>query len=156
MNDDLDVLECFVAYHDNIAVPLVPVVDDIRRGRRRVRRNRGILAGTAALAVASVVVTASLLANSGAEHSQPIGPSPTETASPHPTTTSGWTGPLRENGTRDVVSGHWDPATSTGLFVRDARDVEVDPIDIRSIRINETGSNDRWIIDIAGPPLSRH
>lgn len=152
MSNDLDALERFVAYHDHIAVPPVPVVDDVRRGRRRVRRNRGIAVGGAALAVAAVVVTASLLAGSDSADQQPIGPPPSETSTPDPTTSPGWTGPLREDGSRDVLFGRWDPATANGLLAPDARDVEVGAIDIRSIRIGEIGSNDRWVIDLRDTP----
>ncbi len=45
MTDELDVLSRLVDYHDHIAPPMVPVADDVRRGRRRVRRNRGIVTG---------------------------------------------------------------------------------------------------------------
>ena len=61
MTDELDVLSRLVDYHDHIAAPTVPVADDVRRGRRRVRRNRGLAAGGVALAVAGVVLTASLV-----------------------------------------------------------------------------------------------
>ena len=148
MTNDLDALDRFVAYHDHIAVPAVPVVDDVRRGRRRVRRNRGLAAGGAALAVAAVVVAVSLVADDDSASQQPIGPPPTGTTTATPTPASGWTGPLRDNGSRNVVFGRWDPATATGLLKPDARDAEVGAIDIRSIRINEIGSNDRWVIDL--------
>ena len=45
MNNELDVMSRLVDYHDHISAPSVPVADDLRRGRRRVRRNRGLLAG---------------------------------------------------------------------------------------------------------------
>ena len=45
MTDELDVLSRLVEYHDHIAPPMVPVADDVRRGRGRVRRTRGIVTG---------------------------------------------------------------------------------------------------------------
>ena len=60
MNEQ-DLLSRLVDYHDHIAPPLVPVADDVRRGRRRVRRNRGIVTGGVAVGVAGVVLTASLV-----------------------------------------------------------------------------------------------
>ena len=44
MNHEHDVLSQLVDYHDHISAPLVPLADDLRRGRGRVRRNRGLLA----------------------------------------------------------------------------------------------------------------
>ena len=41
MTDELEVLNRLVDYHDHIAPPTVPVADDVRRGRRRVRRTAG-------------------------------------------------------------------------------------------------------------------
>ena len=60
MTDDLDVLSRLVDYHDHIAAPLVPLADDLRRGRRGVRRHRGLLAGGVALALVSVVAAGSM------------------------------------------------------------------------------------------------
>ena len=75
MNDELDVMSRLVDYHDHISAPSVPVADDVRRGRRRVRRNRGLLAGGAALGLASVVAVVSLLtAGLAADRPQPAGP----------------------------------------------------------------------------------
>ena len=60
MNHEHDVLSRLVDYHDHISVPHVPPVDDLHRGRRRVRRNRGLLAGGVALAGVSVVAAVAL------------------------------------------------------------------------------------------------
>ncbi len=60
MNHEHDVLSQLVGYHDHIAAPLVPLADDLRRGRRRVRRHRGLLAGGVALALVSVVAAGSM------------------------------------------------------------------------------------------------
>ena len=57
---DHDLMSRLVDYHDHIAAPPVLVGDDLRRGRRRVRRTRGLVAGGVALALASVVVAVSL------------------------------------------------------------------------------------------------
>jgi len=84
MNDELDVMRRLVDYHDHISAPPVVVADDLHRGRRRVRRNRGLLAGGTALGLASVVAAISL-GNGGdpAERPQPVGP-PTETSTFRP------------------------------------------------------------------------
>ena len=60
MNNEHDVLSQLVDYHDHISAPHVPLADDIHRGRRRVRRNRGLLAGGVALALVSVVAAGSM------------------------------------------------------------------------------------------------
>lgn len=95
MNDELEVLSRVVDYHDHIAAPAVPVTDDLHRGRRRVRRNRGLLTVGVALGVASVVATASLFTGEGSVDSpQPIGPPATETTSDPVPDNSGLTTPL--------------------------------------------------------------
>lgn len=95
MNDELDVLSRVVNYHDHISAPVVPVVDDLHRGRRRVRRNRGLLAGGVAIGVACVAATASLfVGGSSVDSPQPIGPAPTETTSAPAPDNSGLTTPL--------------------------------------------------------------
>jgi hypothetical protein len=60
MNDEHDVLSQLVDYHDHISAPLVPLADDLRRGRGRVRRNRGLLAAGAALGVVSMIAAVTL------------------------------------------------------------------------------------------------
>ena len=60
MNHEHDVLSQLVDYHDHISVPHVPLADDLHRGRRRLRRNRGLLAGGVALGLASVIAAVSL------------------------------------------------------------------------------------------------
>jgi hypothetical protein len=76
MNHEHDVLSRLVDYHDHISAPLVDPGDDLRRGRGRVRRNRGLLAGGAALVVASVVAAVSLFSGGPAvERPQPAVPS---------------------------------------------------------------------------------
>jgi hypothetical protein len=73
MNHELDVLRRVVEYHDHIAAPPVHVADDLHRGRRRVRRNRGLLAGGMALGLASVVAAVSLLAGEkSVDRPQPV------------------------------------------------------------------------------------
>lgn len=95
MNDELDVMRRLVDYHDHISAPLVPVADDLHRGRRRVRRNRGLVAGGVALGLASVAAAVALVTGGDpAERPQPIGPpSPTSTFSPIPDN-PGLTAPL--------------------------------------------------------------
>jgi hypothetical protein len=85
MNDDLDVLRRLVDYHDHIAAPAVLVADDLNRGRRRVRRNRGLVAGGVALGLASVAAVVSLVTGGDpAASPQPVGPGPTSTWTPTP------------------------------------------------------------------------
>lgn len=55
MTLELDVLSRLVDYHDHIAAPHVAPADDIQRGRRRVRRKRGLVAGGVAVAAFAVV-----------------------------------------------------------------------------------------------------
>jgi hypothetical protein len=106
MNDELDVMSRLVDYHDHISAPSVPVADDVRRGRRRVRRNRGLLAGGAALGLASVVAAMSLFAGEGAvDRPQPADP-------PGPTTRT-FVSPINgfAVGYRDLGDGTVSPAT---------------------------------------------
>jgi hypothetical protein len=75
MNDELDLMRRIVDYHDHISAPPVLVADDLQRGRRRVRRRRGLLAGGTALALASVVAGVSLISAGGQpDRPQPVGP----------------------------------------------------------------------------------
>ena len=75
MNHEHDVLSRLVDYHDHIAAPPVQAAEDLHRGRRRVRRNRRLLAGGVALAVVSVVAAAALLTGERpADRPEPTGP----------------------------------------------------------------------------------
>ena len=96
MNHEQDLLIRLVDYHDHISVPSTSVSDDLHRGRRRVRRNRGLLTGGAALAIAAVMVGASLFIGDGpADRQQPVGPPSTNTTSdPALANRSGLTAPL--------------------------------------------------------------
>ena len=95
MNHDLDLLNRLVDYHDHISAPPVPVADDLHRGRRRVRRNRGLLAGGVAIGLASVIAAVSLFTGErSVDRPQPVGP-PTPNATSDPDTEkSGLTAPL--------------------------------------------------------------
>jgi hypothetical protein len=74
MNHEHDVLSRLVGYHDHIAAPPNHIADDLRRGRRRVRRNRTLLPGAAALAVVSVIAAATLLTGGrSADRPEPAG-----------------------------------------------------------------------------------
>ncbi len=84
MNHDHDLLSRLVDYHDHIAAPPVSVLDDLQRGRRRVRRKRGLLAGGVAIGLASVIAAVTVLTGDGeADRQQPIGP-PTSDATSEP------------------------------------------------------------------------
>ena len=73
MNHEHDLMNRLVDYHDHISAPPVPVADDLRRGRRRVRRTRGLLAGGVALGLASVVAAVSLFTGErAADRTQPV------------------------------------------------------------------------------------
>lgn len=82
MTDELDVLSRLIDYHDHIAPPEAHVADDVRRGRRRVARNRGVAAGGVALAVAGVVVTTSLVTGNDPDRTPEPAPSPTPIPAP--------------------------------------------------------------------------
>ena len=134
MSDDLDVLSRLVDYHDHIAPPMVPVADDVRRGRRRVRRNRGTLAGGIAAGVAGVLLATSLITGGDRDAAPapatptPVTPSPTATRSQSPQTWADtpvsaakgyqWKVPDPLQAARDawfaVVTEHLDP-TGRGL-----------------------------------------
>ncbi len=75
MNHELDPVSLLVDYHDHISGPPVPVADDLNRGRRRVRRNRGLVVGGVAIALASVVAAVSLSTGEpSADRLQPADP----------------------------------------------------------------------------------
>lgn len=70
-----DLMSRLVDYHDHISAPSVHVADDLSRGRRRVRRNRGLLSGGVALGLASVIAAVSLFTGDRAtDRPQPAGP----------------------------------------------------------------------------------
>jgi hypothetical protein len=82
MNIEHDLLGRLVEYHDHISAPLVPIHEDLNRGRRQVRRNRELLAGGAALVIVSMVAAVSLFSDGGsADGLQPVEPPTTSTTS---------------------------------------------------------------------------
>lgn len=82
MISEQEALERLVAFHDHIAAPPRLPEDDVRRGRSRIRRTRGFVAGGAALTLAALVAALSW-GGGGREGDRllPAGPSP----SPSPT-----------------------------------------------------------------------
>ena len=81
---ETDLVERLHAVAEGFAMPAAPLADDLNRGRRRVRRNRGLLAGGVALGVASVLAAVSLVTGGGpAEPPQPVD-QPTTTSTPDP------------------------------------------------------------------------
>lgn len=95
MNDELDLMRRIVDYHDHISAPPVLVADDLQRGRRRVRRRRGLLAGGTALALASVIAAVSLITSGGPpDRPQPVGPPTTPSTFEPVPGSSGLDGPL--------------------------------------------------------------
>ena len=72
--DDRDVIDRLYAVGQGFEMPATAPADDVRRGRRRVRRNRGLLAGAAAAVVAVVLgVTAAVAGQGqGSDHLEPI------------------------------------------------------------------------------------
>jgi hypothetical protein len=71
---DHDLMRRLVDYHDHIAAPPVLVGDDLRRGRRRVRRTRGLVAGGTALGIALVAAVTFSLGGREDDVPQPAGP----------------------------------------------------------------------------------
>ena len=71
MTHEQDVLSRLVDYHGHISAPHVPLADDLRRGRGRVRRNRGLLAAGAALGVVSMLAAVSLSDGGGSADDVP-------------------------------------------------------------------------------------
>lgn len=65
MIHEQDVLSRLVDYHGHISAPHVPLADDLRRGRGRVRRNRGLVAGGVALGLAAIIAAVSLSTGQG-------------------------------------------------------------------------------------------
>ena len=123
MTDDFDVLTRLVDYHDHIDAPSAPVADDVRRGRRRLARRRSLAAGGAALAVAGIVLTASMVSRSDLDGA----PDPAHTPTPSETHTA--IDPVPVNGRITSAerylgvkaSGYawrsFDPVSETGLVV---------------------------------------
>ena len=125
MTEELDVLTRLVDYHAHIAAPTVPVADDVRRGRRRLARRRTLAAGGVALAVAGIVLTASLVTGSDPDGA----PEPAHTPTPTPTEKHTAIDPVLHNGqitsaqrffgveAGDYTWRSFDPVSETGLFV---------------------------------------
>lgn len=89
MTDDRDVLTRLLAYHDHIAVPPALIADDVRRGRRRVRRNRALVTSGVAIGVTAAVALVTLLTGGVRDTTpQPTVPAPT-TAPTAPAPTNG-------------------------------------------------------------------
>ena len=63
--DENDLIERLHAVADEFEMRAAPPADDMRRGRRRVRRNRGLVAGAAAAALAVVIGTAAAVGGQG-------------------------------------------------------------------------------------------
>ena len=154
MTSDFDALDRLVAYHDHIVAPPVAVADDVRRGRRRIRRNRTLASGGVALGVAGVVATATLLTGGDPEQPQPVGPSPTR-STPSATRSEasatrpepGWPGALRPKAALPVVP-------LDGERFLDGRDAAVGAIDIREVRVESIGGDmneDDWSLEFREP-----
>jgi hypothetical protein len=147
MTSESETLARLLAYHDNIDVPQVVIEDDVRRGRSRVRRTRGLIAGGAVLAVATLLVTGSLLSGGDrVQQPQPIKPHPSPTGTPSPTATEsvargpGWPGAVRDGSAWPRVSpvrtdvgallGYVDSAQA---WIDPADDAEVGLVDLRYV-----------------------
>jgi len=72
--DETDVIERLQAVADEFEMPRTALADDVRRGRRRVRRNRGLVAGGAAAAMAVVLGVTAVTGQhgSGSDGLEPI------------------------------------------------------------------------------------
>jgi hypothetical protein len=146
-----DVLARLVAYHDHIDVPHVDVDDDVRRGRRRVRRNRSLLTAGLAGAATVVLVTVSLLGTGAVtDRPQPVAPRPTQPA-PSPTAGADWTGPLRHGATMPSVAMELDDRGR--LVWTDGNDASAGGIDILAVGSEHSfGDGDRWTLDLREAP----
>lgn len=133
MTDDSEALTRLLAYHDHIAAPPVAVADDVRRGRRRVRRTRTLVASGAALAVATAVATGALLSGGDPVSAPPpLVQTPTPTASPTVTPGPGWPGAVRDGRawaqvTPERDAAGTDQATDAGGGIVDIRSVNAGP-----------------------------
>ena len=83
--DETDLIERLHAVAEGFEMPPTPMADDVGRGRRRMRRNRVLVAGATAAVVAFIAVGGGLAAGTlgGSDRLSPIG-EPT-TPSPSPT-----------------------------------------------------------------------
>jgi hypothetical protein len=73
--DETDLVERLHALVEGVEMAPVPLADDVRRGRRRVRRNRGLAAGAAAAAVALVLGVTAVVAGqdrAGSDRPEPV------------------------------------------------------------------------------------
>ncbi len=152
MTNEHDTLARLVAFHDHIAVPPYEVANDVRRGRRRVRRNRGLLTAGAALSLAGVMVAASLLDSTHpAAQPIPMGPRPTN-VTPSPTVPTGWTGPLGPSQTHLPTVVQTEPPDLRGLYSpADGPDADAAGIDIRRVEVDSGGLG--WHLQLGGPPV---
>ena len=134
MTDEPDVLALLAAYHDHIQAPPAQIEDDVRRGRRRLWRDRGLITATVAATIAGVGVAAWL--GSGGlvlNRTQPVAPRPTD-ASPAPSssqTPTVWTGPLGRTPSTLKVYGDLGPS---GNAWADGPDSAVGGVDIQEIQ----------------------
>jgi hypothetical protein len=119
MSGETDVLTRLLSYHDHISVPPIQVDQDVRRGRRRVRRNRTVLTGGVALGVAGVVVAVSLLTG-GARDTRPQPANPTPTPSTPLPANGRIISPHAYFGNNAIDDDEWrgyDPVSDTAVFV---------------------------------------
>jgi hypothetical protein len=114
MTDETDVLSRLVAFHDHIPAPAPPVTDDVRRGRRRLRRNRALRSGSVAVAVAAVVAAATLLAGK------------TPHAAPQPATRTPTPSPVLVNGQISGAAEHFRGTPTAGDYDWRGYDVGTD------------------------------
>ena len=70
--NDSDLIERLHAVAEGFEMPRTPPADDVSRGRRRVRRNRGLVAGAAAAAVAIVISLTATLAGQDRADTDPV------------------------------------------------------------------------------------
>lgn len=153
MISERDALSLLVEYHDHIAVPPAPVEEDLRRGRRRVRRNRALLAGGAALALVAAVVGVSLASGQRMAEPAPPARSPSVPTPSAPTSTATVTvslesvAPLRSGGSwPPVAMGRETQAeadSQSRFLVRDPRDAQLGAVDIETVRVERFGGDSR-------------
>jgi hypothetical protein len=155
MTSEPDTLAQLVAYHDHIAVPPFTVADDVRRGRRRVRRNRGLVTAGVALAVVGAAVVATTFDGSRlVDRPLPLAPMPSA-ATPSPSPPWERIRPASEEASMPVLN--MDPhampenAAEEDHVWNDTADTAFSGVDIEKVR-RPSYRRLEWHLELRGSP----